>query len=68
MASGRQPHENKITVYLTEEEYVELEEEKLRLRKLGYKSDRGNLVRAMIEVGLQRPTDVKRLLKKKEGR
>lgn len=64
MASGREPHTEKITVYLTEEEMVGLEEFKLELRKKGTKADRGRIVRAMIEVGLQRDKDVNRLLKK----
>lgn len=63
MASGRQPHNRKITVYLTDDELVEVESLKLDLLRRDIRTDRGRLVRALIEIGLQNDKDIDRLLK-----
>jgi hypothetical protein len=47
-ASGRQAHPQKITVYLSAEEYLELERARLSLRSHGIAVDRGRLVREAI--------------------
>jgi hypothetical protein len=48
-ASGRTSHDAKITVYLTEEELLHLEQARLRLQaEFGIKIDRGRLVREAI--------------------
>ncbi len=48
-ASGRTSHDEKITVYLTEEELLHLEQARLRLQaEFGIKVDRGRLVREAI--------------------
>lgn len=47
--SGRVKHDEKMTVYLTSEELLALEQARLALRStLGRKVDRGRLVRAAI--------------------
>lgn len=47
--SGRVKHDEKMTVYLTSEELLALEQSRLELRSvLGRKVDRGRLVRAAI--------------------
>lgn len=66
MISGREPHAEKITVYLTPEEFVDLEEMKLRLLRDGIKVDRGRIVRASIAAGIKNDKEIKRLLKKGE--
>ncbi|HZC25939.1 MAG TPA: hypothetical protein VE287_02880 [Actinopolymorphaceae bacterium] len=47
-ASGREKHDNKITVYLSGSELHDLEHARLALRRLGFPVDRGRLVREAI--------------------
>lgn len=48
-ASGRTSHETKITVYMTEQELLDLEQARLRLQaEFGVKVDRGRIVREAI--------------------
>ena len=49
-ATGRERHDQKITVYLSASELLELEHARLRLRRLGVALDRGRLVREAIAV------------------
>lgn len=49
-ASGREAHSQKITVYLSAEELLELERTRLALRARGISVDRGRLVREAIAV------------------
>ena len=49
-ASGREKHDQKITVYLSAEELVELERARLALRRYGLSADRGRIVREAIAV------------------
>ena len=49
-ATGREAHPQKITVYLSAEELLDLEHARLRLRRLGICADRGRLVREAIAV------------------
>jgi hypothetical protein len=49
-ASGREAHPQKITVYLSAEEYLALERARLALRARGIGADRGRLVREAIAV------------------
>ena len=49
-ASGRQAHPQKITVYLSAEEYLDLERARLALRAYGIGVDRGRLIREAIAV------------------
>ncbi len=49
-ASGRESHPQKITVYLSAEEYLDLERARLALRARGIGVDRGRLVREAIAV------------------
>jgi hypothetical protein len=49
-ASGREEHTQKITVYLSAEELLDLEHARLRLRGYGISADRGRLVREAIAV------------------
>jgi hypothetical protein len=49
-ASGREEHTQKITVYLSAEELLELERARLTLRRYGLAVDRGRLVREAIAV------------------
>lgn len=49
-ASGREAHPQKITVYLSAEEYLALERARLALRARGISADRGRLVREAIVV------------------
>ncbi|MCL2735922.1 MAG: hypothetical protein FWD75_04720 [Propionibacteriaceae bacterium] len=51
-ASGRVRHDEKITVYVSSDELIGLEDARLALRKAGITVDRGRLVRAAIAVGL----------------
>ena len=51
-ASGRVRHSEKITVYVSSEELVALEDARLSLRKAGIGVDRGRIVRAAIVSGL----------------
>jgi hypothetical protein len=51
--SGRVKHTEKMTVYLTSEELLALEQARLKLRAdLGQTVDRGRLVRAALDVAL----------------
>ena len=51
--SGRVRHTEKMTVYLTSEELLALEQARLKLRaELGRSIDRGRLVRAAIDFAL----------------
>ena len=49
-ATGRERHDQKITVYLSAAELLDLEHARLRLRRLGAVIDRGRLVREAIAV------------------
>jgi hypothetical protein len=49
-ASGREAHPQKITVYLSVDELIELERARLTLRGRGISVDRGRLVREAIAV------------------
>jgi hypothetical protein len=49
-ATGRERHDQKITVYLSAAELLDLEHARLRLRRLGVVIDRGRLVREAIAV------------------
>ncbi len=51
-ATGRERHDQKITVYLSATELLELEHARLRLRRLGFVLDRGRLVREAIAIML----------------
>ncbi len=51
-ASGRIRHDEKITVYVSSEELIALENARLSLRKAGIAVDRGRIVRAAIAAGL----------------
>jgi hypothetical protein len=49
-ASGREKHDQKITVYLSAEELLDLERARLALLRYGLPSDRGRIVREAIAV------------------
>jgi hypothetical protein len=49
-ASGREGHSQKITVYLTASELLELERARLALRAYGIAVDRGRIVREALAV------------------
>ena len=49
-ATGREAHPQKITVYLSADELLDLEHARLRLRGIGISADRGRLVREAIAV------------------
>jgi len=49
-ASGRESHSNKITVYLSSAELLDLERAKLTLRGYGLAADRGRIVREALAV------------------
>jgi hypothetical protein len=49
-ASGREAHSQKITVYLSAEELVDLERARVTLRARGLSVDRGRMVREAIAV------------------
>ena len=49
-ASGREPHPQKITVYVSAAELLDLERARLALRTYGITVDRGRLVREAIAV------------------
>jgi hypothetical protein len=51
-ASGRETHPYKITVYLSESEFLDLERARLTLRARGISVDRGRLVREAIAIVL----------------
>jgi hypothetical protein len=48
--SGRQRHDQKITVYLSATELLDLEHARLKLRRFGFVTDRGRLVREAIAI------------------
>jgi hypothetical protein len=50
--SGRIRHEQKMTVYLTAGELVDLEQARLSLRRSGLTVDRGRLVREAVAIAL----------------
>ena len=50
--SGRVRHDEKMTVYVTADELLDLEQARLALRRLGTGVDRGRLVRAAIAMAL----------------
>jgi hypothetical protein len=49
-ASGREAHSQKITVYLSADELLDLERARITLRARGISVDRGRLVREAIAV------------------
>jgi hypothetical protein len=49
-ATGRERHDQKITVYLSATELLDLEHARLKLRRLGHVLDRGRLVREAIAI------------------
>jgi hypothetical protein len=49
-ATGRERHDQKITVYLSAAELLDLEHARLRLRRFGIVLDRGRLVREAIAI------------------
>ena len=49
-ATGRERHDQKITVYLSATELLDLEHARLRLRRYGFVLDRGRLVREAIAI------------------
>ena len=49
-ATGRERHDQKITVYLSAAELLDLEHARLRLRRFGFVLDRGRLVREAVAV------------------
>jgi hypothetical protein len=49
-ASGREAHPQKITVYLSAAELLDLEQARLALRRYGITVDRGRLVREALAV------------------
>ncbi len=51
-ASGRVRHDEKITVYVSADELIKLEQARLTLRAKGIAVDRGRLVRAAIAAAL----------------
>lgn len=50
LASGRESHTHKITVYLTEAELLDLERARVALRGYGIPADRGRIVREALAV------------------
>ena len=48
--TGRERHDQKITVYLSATELLELEHARLKLRRFGFVLDRGRLVREAIAI------------------
>jgi hypothetical protein len=49
-ATGREKHDQKITVYLSAAELLDLEHARLSLRRFGFVIDRGRLVREAIAI------------------
>ena len=49
-ATGRERHDQKITVYLSASELLDLEHARLTLRRFGFVVDRGRLVREAIAI------------------
>jgi hypothetical protein len=50
LATGRERHDQKITVYLSATELLDLEHARLKLRRFGFVLDRGRLVREAIAI------------------
>ena len=50
LASGREKHDQKITVYLSAEELLDLERARFALLRYGAAADRGRIVREAIAV------------------
>ena len=50
--SGRVRHDEKMTVYVTADELLDLEDARLTLRRAGLSVDRGRLVREAIAIAL----------------
>lgn len=51
--TGRVRHDEKITVYVSTQELLELEQARLQLRMMGLNADRGRLVREAIDMMLE---------------
>jgi hypothetical protein len=51
-SSGRVRHDEKMTVYVTAEELIDLEHARLTLRRAGIGVDRGRLVREAVAIAL----------------
>jgi hypothetical protein len=49
-ATGRERHDQKITVYLSAAELLDLEHARLKLRRFGFVMDRGRLVREAVAI------------------
>jgi hypothetical protein len=49
-ATGRERHDQKITVYLSATELLDLEHARLKLRRFGFVLDRGRLVREAVAI------------------
>ena len=49
-ATGRERHDQKITVYLSADELLDVEHARLQLRRFGFVLDRGRLVREAIAI------------------
>jgi hypothetical protein len=49
-ATGRERHDQKITVYLSAAELLDVEHARLKLRRFGFVLDRGRLVREAIAI------------------
>ena len=49
-ATGRERHDQKITVYLSAAELLDVEQARLALRRYGFVIDRGRLVREAIAI------------------
>ena len=50
--SGRVRHDEKMTVYVTSEELLDIEDARLSLRRSGLSVDRGRLVREAVAIAL----------------
>jgi hypothetical protein len=50
--SGRVRHDEKVTVYLTSEEFLDIEHARLALRRQGIAVDRGRLIRQAVSLAL----------------
>ena len=50
--SGRVRHDEKVTVYVTADELLDLEHARLTLRRIGLTVDRGRLVREAVAIAL----------------
>ena len=50
--SGRVRHDEKMTVYVTADELLDIEHARLALRRTGLTVDRGRLVRAAVAIAL----------------